>query len=34
MISPMAATDIDFYKDNLTAPADKDRYAAIEVFTR
>jgi hypothetical protein len=26
--------DIDFYKDDLTAPDDKDLYAAIEIFAR
>jgi Putative DNA-binding domain len=30
----MTAADIDFYKDDLTAPEDKDLYTAIEVFTR
>jgi hypothetical protein len=30
----MAPTDIDLYKDDLTALEDKDLYAAIELFTR
>jgi hypothetical protein len=30
----MTVADIDFYKDDLTAPEDKDLYTAIEVFTR
>ncbi len=30
----MTAADIDFYKDDLSAPEDKDLFAAIEVFTR
>ena len=30
----MTVADIDFYKDDLTAPEDKDLYMAIEVFTR
>jgi hypothetical protein len=33
-IEPMAATDIDFYKDDLTSPEDKDLYDAIGVFIR
>jgi hypothetical protein len=30
----MTLADIDFYKDDLTAPQDEDLYAAIETFTR
>jgi len=30
----MTVADIDLYKDDLTAPEDKDLYTAIEVFTR
>jgi hypothetical protein len=33
-IDHMTVADIDFYKDDLTAPEDKDLYTAIEVFTR
>jgi hypothetical protein len=30
----MTPSDIDFYKDDLATPEDKDLYSAIEIFTR